>query len=95
MKKNFAIIVRGTVQGVGYRFYAKQCADNLGICGFVRNKGDESVFIEAEGDEDVLALFLDYCHVGSPSAIVDSIEFIESDLCGYSSFSIHTASLRT
>lgn len=95
MKKRYCITIRGRVQGVGYRVYAKQCADDLGLCGIVRNQADESVFIEAEGNEEVLALFLDYCHSGPPSAIVDSIEFIEVDLRGYSSFSIHTASPST
>lgn len=92
MKKNYAIVVRGTVQGVGYRYYVKQSADDLGLCGFARNEGDGSVYIEAEGDEESLVLFLDNCHTGPPSAIVDSLEFIESNLSGYSSFSIVSAS---
>lgn len=92
MKKNYAIIVKGAVQGIGYRFYAKRCADDLGLCGFARNERDGSVCIEAEGDEEALMLFLNHCHAGPSSATVDSIEFVEGGLSGYSSFSIVTAS---
>lgn len=92
MKKRYSITIRGSVQGVGYRYYAKQEADALGIRGFAGNENDGSVLIEAEGDEAALAQFLDWCYSGSPSAIIDSVEFSEDKPKGYASFSILTAS---
>lgn len=43
------IIFYGYVQGVGFRWKAKQTADRYGISGWVRNLPDGSVEMEAEG----------------------------------------------
>ncbi|MCU0230897.1 MAG: acylphosphatase [Acidobacteria bacterium] len=47
--------IRGTVQGVGYRSFAKTCADALGVSGWVCNQSDGTVAVHAEGTEDQLA----------------------------------------
>lgn len=51
----------GRVQGVGFRYYAVQKAEELGLNGWVRNLYDGSVEMEVEGEEadiDQLILFL-------------------------------------
>ena len=51
----------GRVQGVGFRYYAVQKAEELGLNGWVRNLYDSSVEMEVEGEEadiDQLILFL-------------------------------------
>lgn len=51
----------GRVQGVGFRYYAVQKAEQLGLAGWVRNRYDGSVEMEVEGAEediDQLILFL-------------------------------------
>ena len=55
------IIFRGYVQGVGFRYKAYHTAQHYGITGWVRNCGDGSVEMEAEGlrqDLDALLLAL-------------------------------------
>lgn len=47
-------IVKGRVQGVGYRYYVYEVAHELGLCGFVRNLRSGDVEVHAEGAEEKL-----------------------------------------
>ncbi len=53
-------IVQGKVQGVAYRYHAKQSADKLGIKGIAKNQIDGTVKVVAQADEGPLALFEAY-----------------------------------
>ncbi len=75
MLKHLNIKVFGRVQGVFFRHTAKQKAKELNIIGFARNESDSSVYIEAEGKEENLKKFLDWCHQGSAFAEVEKVEF--------------------
>jgi len=66
--KHISITIYGLVQGVSFRYYAKEKAEELDICGWVRNESDNSVHIEVEGEEENLKEFIAWCHQGSPSA---------------------------
>lgn len=48
-------VVRGQVQGVGFRYRAQYAAQNLGLTGWVRNEDDGSVTLEVQGDPDAFA----------------------------------------
>ena len=50
-------VVRGRVQGVGYRWYVREAAERLGLAGWVRNHWDGTVEAEAEGSCEDVALF--------------------------------------
>lgn len=67
-------IVRGRVQGVGFRFFVLRVASGLGLDGWVANESDGSVRIRAEGASDALADFLAELRVGPSGARVDDIE---------------------
>ena len=47
--------IRGAVQGVGFRSFAKTCADALGVSGWVCNQPDGTVAVHAEGTEEQLS----------------------------------------
>lgn len=67
------------VQGVFFRYSAKDVADGLGISGFVRNEADGTVYVEAEGEEDDLNEFLKWCRQGPEMATIERVEFDLSD----------------
>ena len=60
------MIVRGRVQGVGFRWLVKR----LGVCGYVRNLPDSSVLIIAQASQPVLASFADQIKLGSRRSTV-------------------------
>ena len=57
MKKAVILKISGRVQNVGFRYHTRKKAQEMGISGFVKNQVDGSVYIEAEGEEEVLAAF--------------------------------------
>jgi len=88
MKKHFTVKIIGQVQGVLFRYAAKEKADELGIQGFVRNESDGSVYVEVEGEERVLNEFFKWCEQGPKFASVEKIETKERTPGHYSDFVI-------
>lgn len=86
--KQVSITISGRVQGVFFRANAKALASQCDLKGFVRNEGDGSVFIEAEGDEKNLETFILWCKKGPKAAEVERVEVKEGEVKGYSSFDI-------
>ena len=82
----FFAIVRGRVQGVGFRYSAVREAERLGIKGWVRNARDGNVEVWAEGDEDQLDLFLKWLRNGPAHSRVDSVKKEEKAPGGYTEF---------
>ncbi len=71
-------IVRGRVQGVGYRYFAQNAAERLGVNGFVRNLSSGDVEVHAEADDVTLRLFKQELERGPRMARVS--EVIETDV---------------
>ncbi len=71
------IIVKGRVQGVGYRFFTQRTALELGIRGYVRNLPDGTVEVVAEGSPEVIEKFIERLKEGPPLAIVEDMEIQE------------------
>ncbi len=68
-------IVRGRVQGVGFRYFVERNARELGLTGWVRNLPDgSSVEVEAEGERAKLEELLARLHQGPRMAAVDKVE---------------------
>jgi len=72
--KRYRLIVSGRVQGVGYRFFARDAARALGLGGWVRNVVDRSVEIEVEGEQGAIDGFIEELRQGPPLARVTDIE---------------------
>lgn len=82
------IVIRGRVQGVGFRFAAMEAAYKYSILGFVKNQGSDSVFICAEGDPERLDQFVAWCRKGPFGAKVESVEMITVPVRHFRSFEI-------
>ncbi|TDQ57191.1 acylphosphatase [Mesocricetibacter intestinalis] len=65
--------VWGLVQGVGFRFSTWRKANELGLCGYVRNQADGSVYIIACGEENALNLFRQWLQTGPRNAKVTRV----------------------
>jgi acylphosphatase len=71
-------IVRGRVQGVGFRWFVEREAHMLGISGWVRNNPDGSVEVLAMGTRDQLAGLRSRLQRGPRAARVDNVEEMDS-----------------
>jgi acylphosphatase len=88
MTKHFDVTISGKVQGVFFRASTHAKANELGVFGFVKNERDGSVYVEAEGKEENLKEFLEWCSVGPPHAEVSRIDIKEGELKSYSRFEV-------
>jgi acylphosphatase len=77
------VVIRGQVQGVGFRAWAEITALELGIEGWVRNRRDGSVEAVLAGSEEAVLTMVESCHDGPPGAnvsAVDQTDAAEGDL---------------
>lgn len=88
MKKHVSIRISGLVQGVFFRASTEAKARELNIAGFVQNEKDGSVYVEAEGEQQALERFVEWCHRGPDRARVDNCEVVEAEPKGYTDFTI-------
>lgn len=74
MAERRAYRITGVVQGVGFRWWARHTATDLGLRGTVRNARDGSVELEAEGEPEALKRLEERLARGPAAARVDSLE---------------------
>ena len=85
-------LVRGRVQGVGFRWFVEREAHLLGIAGWVRNNADSSVEVLAMGTRDQLAGLRSRLREGPRAARVDNVEESEAKpVAGLNNFRIEGA----
>jgi acylphosphatase len=70
-------IVRGRVQGVGFRFFAERVARELGIRGWVCNLPDGTVETLAAGEEEAVRRYLERLRKGPLGSRVDALDVSE------------------
>ena len=73
MKKTKRFIVKGIVQGVGYRYFVLKNASSIGVAGFVRNLFDGSVEILASVNTDQLDKLRTKLEQGPSYSKVDTV----------------------
>jgi acylphosphatase len=71
------VLVRGFVQGVGFRYSAADAARARGVAGWIRNRGDGAVEAAFEGGADAVESMVRWCERGPRGAEVDGIEVVE------------------
>ncbi len=80
--------VRGRVQGVFFRQTTVERAHELGVLGWVRNEGDGSVVVHAEGPAGAVDRLLAFLHEGPPGARVEALEAESLKVEGHEQFAV-------
>ena len=73
------VVVSGRVQGVGFRWFVRQAAIELGLAGWVRNRPDGNVEVAADGDDAEVSRFRERLREGPAHAMVVSVEDLPSE----------------
>ena len=81
-------IVRGRVQGVGYRFFAERAARDAGVRGWVRNLPDGTVETLAEGEDQAVHRYFERLRKGPLGSRVDVVDVTDAAEQGLTSFEI-------
>jgi acylphosphatase len=71
-------VVKGRVQGVGFRLFAKDSARRENLRGYVRNQHDGSVEVVVEGDLETMLRFEQALRRGPAGARVEEVETTEN-----------------
>jgi acylphosphatase len=71
--------IKGRVQGVFFRAWTKEQAEQLGVLGWVRNCSDGSVEAHLEGDSEKVSELIGRLRAGPPAANVSSVEIQDVD----------------
>ncbi len=66
--------ISGRVQGVFFRAETKKAADQLGVCGWVRNRKDKTVEAFFQGGKKDVEAAIKWCYSGSPYSRVSDVD---------------------
>jgi acylphosphatase len=88
MSVQYDIIVHGRVQGVGFRYAARNQARSLNLKGWVANIPDGSVRVVVCGEKGKCNQFIQWCRTGSGYSWVERLEIHERNPESFSTFSI-------
>jgi acylphosphatase len=74
------LVVRGRVQGVGFRYAMVDAAREEGVAGWVRNRMDGSVEALVQGDAPQVERIIDWCRRGPPAARIAGVDVTDADV---------------
>ncbi|MGD9899538.1 MAG: acylphosphatase [Calditrichaceae bacterium] len=74
MKIAMRVFVKGRVQGIGYRWFARENADELNVTGYVRNLPNGEVEVFVEGEQAKIIDYLSRLRKGPSMAVVTDLE---------------------
>jgi DNA ligase D-like protein (predicted 3'-phosphoesterase) len=91
-KRAIRAVVRGRVQGVGFREATVAKAQQSGAFGWVRNAEDGSVAVHAEGPADAVTRLREFLEQGPRGAAVEAVEVEEAKVEGHEQFAVRGVS---
>ena len=74
------VLIRGHVQGVGFRAWIEHAAARRALDGWARNRRDGAVEAVFAGPPDTVADMIEACRRGPPLSRVDAVEIFEASL---------------
>jgi acylphosphatase len=86
--KTIRIFIEGGVQGVFFRAFIKERADNLGLTGYVKNLDDGRVEVAVEGRENNINKMIEACKRGPPHSKIKDIEIEKLSHQGFKEFKV-------
>ncbi|MCG3203631.1 MAG: Acylphosphatase [Elusimicrobia bacterium] len=84
------LLIKGEVQGVGYRMSMYYAAKRLGVAGWVRNRRDGTVEAMVQGETEAVESFIAWAHKGPDLARVDEVSVTEG-AGEYSEFTVRNS----
>lgn len=75
--RRIRLVVRGVVQGVGFRLSMQRVARTAGAAGWVRNRSDGSVEAEVEGGREAVDAVVAWARTGPRGSVVDDLQSSE------------------
>ncbi len=87
-QRRIHVILAGRVQGVFFRRSAVDVAERLGLSGWVKNRPDGRVELEAEGPDEALDALLAFCRRGPLGARVDELVVVHHPPRGEAGFRV-------
>lgn len=80
------LVIRGRVQGVGYRYALTATAESCGVTGWVRNQRDGTVEAFVQGEPAAVESVIAWCRRGPPVARVTDVEVRDTDVAPQAGF---------
>lgn len=87
-RRTASVIIRGRVQGVGYRFWTRGEAERLGLAGYVRNRPDGTVEAVFSGPAEAVTAMVAACRRGPSGARVTDVEVTDGAVAPAGGFAI-------
>ncbi|MBA3728187.1 MAG: acylphosphatase [Actinobacteria bacterium] len=88
MTKRVRVVISGSVQGVGFRWYCREQALSRNVTGSVRNRPDGRVEAAFEGEGGAVDAVVAWCRTGPRGAEVSNVEVVEETPAGTKDFEI-------
>ncbi|MBI9053876.1 MAG: acylphosphatase [Bacteroidales bacterium] len=88
MIRSVKLNIYGQVQGVGFRYSALQKANEIGVCGFVKNRTDGSVYMEIEAEPELIEEFIYWCKHDPSWSRVDEVVVVDIPFNHYTNFGV-------
>lgn len=88
MPKTLVAVAHGRVQGVGYRAYAIEQARARRLVGWVRNRPDGSVEVEAQGEDEALDGLVSALERGPALSFVTRVDVVFTERSAYHNFDV-------
>jgi acylphosphatase len=80
--------ISGRVQGVFFRAWAREQADQLGVAGWIRNRPDGHVEAHVEGDDAAVDQMIERLRSGPPAAQVEDVRIWDADTFDFDGFEV-------
>ena len=88
MKKAVRIYIKGIVQGVFFRAFARENAEKNNVKGFIRNLKDGRLEIFVEGNPDNVKKMIEDCKIGPKHSKIEGFEIKKDKFQGFKEFKV-------